>query len=126
MGAITTFGYFVPADGDRGQTLFDALEANWQRVNDHSHNGVNSAKLSSASIASTSQAISSANWALHTNGLYRQLISTVGGLLYENYNLMFRDSSNGDHLFLDTEKVGASQYYVYINDNTKDLTVSYT
>jgi hypothetical protein len=120
-----TFGFIKPQDGDKGQQHFDAMEANWQQVNDHNHEGTNSAKLGSAALNHTSQAVANSGWAIVANGIYRQAVTAVGGLPYENYELVFRNSANGDRLYLDTEKIGASQFYVYCNDNTVDLTVTY-
>ena len=120
-----TYGYKKPEDGDKGQQHFDAMEENWQQVNDHSHEGSDSAKLGSAALNHSSQAVASGGWVLVANGIYRQAVSVVGGLQYENYEVVFRNSANGDRLYLDTEKIDASQYYVYCNDNTVNLTAVY-
>jgi hypothetical protein len=125
MATTLSFGYTKPQDGDKGQQLFDALEANWQQVNDHNHEGTNSAKLGSAALNHTSQALANSNWSSVGNGIFRQVVSTVGGLSYENYEVVFRNSANGDRLFLDTEKISTSQFYVYCNDSSVDLTVIY-
>lgn len=121
-----SFGFTKPQDGDKGQQHFDAMEANWQQVNDHNHEGSNSAKLTSAAFNHTSQAIADSGWTSVGNGLYRQAVTAVGGLNYENYELVFRNAANGDRLFLDTEKIAAAQFYVYINDNSLSLNVIYT
>ena len=118
-------GFKKPEDGDKGQQHFDAMEENWQQVNDHNHNGANSEKLSSEAFNHTTQAVNSAGWSLVGNGIYRQAVSVVGGLTYETYEVVFRNAANGDRLYLDTEKIDASQFYVYCNDNTIDLTVVY-
>ena len=120
-----SFGFKKPQDGDKGQQLFDELENNWQQVNDHNHEGTNSAKLSSAALNHTSQAVADSGWVSVGNGIYRQAVSTVGGLAYENYEVLFRNSANGDRLFLDTEKISTTQFYVYINDNSVSLNVIY-
>jgi len=120
-----TFGIKKPQDGDKGQQHFDAMEENWQQVNDHNHEGTNSIKLGSAAFNHTSQNIVNSGWVSVGNGIYRQAVSTVGGLAFENYELLFRNTANGDRLFLDTEKIGASQFYVYCNDNTVDVTIRY-
>jgi len=120
-----SYGIIKPQDGDKGQQHFDAMEANWQQINDHSHEGVDSTKLGSAALLHSNQAVSSAGWASVGNGIYRQAVSVVGGLAYESYEVVFRNSANGDRLYLDTEKIGVSQFYVYCNDNTVDLNVLY-
>lgn len=124
MGTLT-YGIYRPEDGDKGKPLFEKLEENWQQVNDHNHDGANSAKLGSSSLEHTSQNITSGSWVSQPNGMYRQLVSAVGGLAYEGYEIMCRNTANGDRLYLDTEKVAASQFYIYSNDNSIDVTIYY-
>ena len=124
MGTLT-YGIYRPEDGDKGKPLFEKLEENWQQVNDHNHDGANSAKLGSSSLEHTSQNITSGSWVSQPNGMYRQLVSAVGGLAYEGYEIMCRNTASGDRLYLDTEKVAASQFYIYSNDNSIDVTIYY-
>lgn len=125
MGTLT-YGLYQPEDGDKGQTLFDKLEANIAQMDAHNHNGSNSPKLSSLSLEATRQVISSGGWVSVGNGLYRQAVSSVGGLEYEKYNLAFHDDDTADRLYLDYEYISPTQFYVYINDNTKNIEIMYS
>jgi len=125
MGTLT-HGYYKPDDGDKGKVLFGHLEDNIQLVNDHNHDGITGLKVLSTNIQNLSQVALSANWVSQPNGLYRQLISTTGGIDYTNHAVFFRDDANQDPLELTTEFVALAQFYVYINDNTKDVKILYT
>jgi len=125
MGTLT-YGYYKPEDGDKGKTLFEKLENNWQLVNDHNHDGVGSAKLSSQALEASSQIAPNGSWTSVGDGIYRQTITTVGGLDHTKYNLAFYDNANGNRLYLDHEFISANSFYLYINDNTKDVKVLYS
>ena len=125
MGTTLTYGIYKPEDGDKGKPLFEKLEENWEQVDGHNHDGVNSPKLPSSSLQHTSQNITSVAWVSQPNGMYRQLVSAVGGIVFVGFELVFRNTANGDRLYLDTEKVAASQFYVYSNDNSIDVTIYY-
>jgi len=63
-----------------------------------------------------------------SGGTYRQLVSTPPNVALDDYGLCFRISgggSDGFEIHPTVEKVSSSSYYVYINDNTLDLTVLY-
>jgi hypothetical protein len=47
---ILSFGFNQPELTDQGYIVFPALEANWQKVNDHNHDGLNSAKISPENV----------------------------------------------------------------------------
>lgn len=50
---VLSYGYKKPQDGDTGDVFFPAIEDNIQRVNDHTHDGVNSAFIASQSPSAT-------------------------------------------------------------------------
>lgn len=126
MSLILSFGYRKPQDGDKGSTFWDDLEDDIQQLNDHSHNGTNSAKLSANATNSISADVFAANWV--ANGYtYRQLLTVPTGMAYDNLNVIFRDAATARRqAFLQTEKVSATQYYVYCNDNTKSFKAVYS
>jgi hypothetical protein len=120
-----SYGYKKPDKGDKGSVFFPALEDNITLVNNHSHNGTNSAKLDSNALSLTTQALASVNWVLVGGGTYRQAVVIPNGMLWDNKILLFRDSVTYEQLYLSTENISTTQYYVYINDNTKSLIVTY-
>lgn len=131
MASTLSYGFVKPQTGDKGSTFWGQLESDIQQLNDHTHNGTDSAKLTAASVPAVTQSVSSGSWASQGGGMYRQTVTipssltSVGGT-YDSCNIQMRDASNGRPLMLTLEKVTSTTYYVYINDNTKDLTAVYT
>ena len=72
-------GYFVPEDGDFGDVWFDAIEANIQRVNDHSHNGVDSSRIPSVSVQAVTGTIAAADFVAQPDGRFRALSTVPAG-----------------------------------------------
>ena len=126
MVQTTSYGYKTGEDGDKGKTIFDFLNFNFLRLNGHKHDGVDSQKLDSTNITKITQSLDAGDWVSHVNGLYRQLVTLVGGLDYDDVAVTFKDAANSDQLYLRAEKVTDTTYYVYCNDNTKNVTVLYT
>lgn len=123
---ILSYLFKKPQTGDKGSVFWPALEEDIQKMNDHTHNGSNSARLSSSSITASTQAISSVSWSATSGGTYRQLVTLPGTMLYDEYIIVFKDqASPKGQLFLNVEKVSSNTYYVYINDNTKSITAYY-
>ena|ERR1700692_470620 len=120
-----TYGFKKPQTGDNGSVFFPALEGNFQQLNDHTHNGTNSALLPTASLAVTTQAIASGGWSSQGGGTYRQLVTLPGGLQFDAIVISMRDAATGNYINPTIEKVSATTYYVYINDNTLNLTAYY-
>jgi hypothetical protein len=120
-----TYGMQIPVSGDRGSVFYPGLAANFTQLDAHNHNGTNSPKITSLALTGTTQAISSASWVLTSGGLYRQAVTVPAGIVYDSYWVKFRDASTGHQYELTCEKISSSQYYVYINDNTVNLTAFY-
>lgn len=126
MVATLTYGRQKPADGDKGQTVFDALEANIDLDDSHTHNGTDSAKIPASSLTKTVQTISSGGWSLVANGIYKQNVVITGGLAFDNYDIQFRDTSDNSIVYLKAVKTATSAYDVYTNDNTLNLKAVYS
>lgn len=123
-----SYGIKKPQTGDYGTTFWPAMEANFQQQNDHTHNGVDSAILSSTSINPTSASILAASWVLVSAGTYRQLVTTPPSITFDSYGMAFRITNGSDigyEIHPTILKVSATTYYVYVNDNTINLTVLY-
>lgn len=120
-----SYGYLKPETGDKGTTLFTALEGDIQRLNDHTHNGTDSASLPAQSISAVTQTILSAAWvASGATGHYRQLVTCASGFTIDATNIGFR-SVAGHIIFPTVEKVTATTFYVYTTDSSAAMTAVY-
>lgn len=121
-----SYGYKKPQTGDRGASFFTAMEGNIQRLNDHTHNGTNSAPLPAQSIAGIAQDILAVNWVTYggPTGFYRQQVTVPAGFDYDEVGISFR-LSTGELIYPTVERVSDTQYYVYTNDNTLDYVAVY-
>lgn len=123
-----SYGYKKPQTGDKGSIFFPALEDNFQRLNDHDHDGLNSKKLSSTSVASYPQTLIAADWVGVGDSLFRQLVTCPSTILVDEQNMRFQISSGpkaGHFFHPSVEKVSSNTYYVYINDSSLDVKVLY-
>lgn len=120
-----TYGFKKPQNGDKGSVFWDALALNCQLVNDHTHDGTNSAKLTAFATTAYTQPLAGP-WVLVANGVYRQLVTVASGHLVDDYNISFRDTTSGYAYLLSYEKVSSTTFYVYINDNSVSVTAVYS
>jgi len=127
MSTTLTYGRKRPDDGDRGSTFFDDLENNITLDDAHDHDGTDSPLLPTSSFINTTQAIASGPWAAVSGkpGLYKQTVTLPGTLTYDGRGIFFKDSTSGHIYNLKVEKVSATTYDVFINDNTVSLTAIY-
>ena len=119
-----SYGYKKPQTNDKGPVVFPALEANIQQLNDHNHDGANSAPISALAITRPTQSILSANWVATSGGEYRQAVTLLAGFNFDTVTLSFRLPS-GDYVQPTVEKISSSQFYVYTNDSTLTYTAVY-
>ena len=119
-----SYGYKRPQTGDQGSTLFQALEDNITRLNDHDHDGSDSAQLTTSSVVATTQSISSGSWSATSQGNYRQLVTLPGSLDIDDIGIIIKNSS-GHIVHATIEKVSDTTYYVYTNDNSTGFTAVY-
>jgi hypothetical protein len=129
---LTTYGYKKAEPGDTGESFFPAINFNWDRLDAHSHDGVDSTLLTISAVAITTQAILAAAWGAvdATTGLYRQTVTlpTVAGaqLDFDEIQISMRLTSTGEIVFPKVVKLTDGTYYVYVNDNSIALTAVYT
>lgn len=121
---ILTYGYKKPQAGDRGAVFWPALEEDIQQLNDHTHNGVDSAKISTASIIAVTQSISSIGWVDLGDGTFKQTVTMPSGLFYDDYGIVMK-LDIGDIIYPTVVKVTNVSYDVYINDSTANLVANY-
>ena len=123
-----TYGFQLPDTGDKGSVFFPALEDNIQRLDAHTHDGINSPILSATGMNASNIILSSASWVLVGNGIYRQLVTLPVGMDFDNKLIKYifdSGASVGQTVLPKEEQVTTNTYYVYLNDNTVDLKVSY-
>lgn len=132
----TAYGYLVPDDGDlsKGASGWMAAEEfNWTRISAHTHNGTDSALLSSLTFASSTVVAAAGSWAANTDGSgspaggYKQTVTVPAGITELNsYNPKFYFSSAGNkqyqQVFLDYKRSTGTTFVLYCNDNTVDVT----
>ena len=126
MSSTLSYGFKLPVNGDRGGTFFPDLAADITQLNDHNHNGTNSAQLSIQGIAVTTQAIASGSWVATSGGTYRQLVTLPGTLTYDAVSMEFRLTTAKHIIFPTIEYVSSTTFYIYTNDNTLGVTAIYT
>lgn len=121
-----SYGYYKPENGDKGSSWFPRMADNMDRLNSHSHNGTDSATLSVTSITKKTSVISAGSWALVANGTYSQTITVPAGIAEINsYLIKFYNTSTGYQYHLTWERVTATTYTLYINDNSIAITAVY-
>lgn len=127
MAITLSYGYIKNQTGDKGSVFWPDLEFNIQRVNDHTHDGVNSAKLSNASFDSAVQTLVAANWVAVVDelGTFKQTVTVPAGVNLDKHLPRFKHVATGDLLNLTVKILTTSTYEVEINDNTSDVQVAY-
>ena len=118
-----TYGLKLPETDDTGDLWFAALEDNITALDAHTHDGTTSPRLTPIT-----QTISSASWASEGNSTWSQTVtitSANASLTVDGTSMEFR-LSNGTIIYPTVEKVTATTYKIYINDNTQTLTALYT
>lgn len=115
-----SYGFQKPQTNDRGNIVFPALEDNWQQVNDHDHDGVNSKPINSALLEKTNVSVPSANWTLVADGHYTQTVTLPLSLEYDKVILTFR-LSTGEQVFPTVSKAALTQFAVEFDDASKTL-----
>ncbi len=121
-----SYGFKKPQTNDRGPVVFPALEDNWQQVNDHNHDGVNSSLISSTSISKTTKAVLAAGWSSLGGGRWKQTVTLPGVLLYDSVVITCYDTATGDMIYPSIKKASATQFDIYVNDNTLNITAVLT
>jgi hypothetical protein len=119
-----SYGYKLPQTNDKGPTVFPALENNIQQLNDHNHDGANSAQLTTQSLISQTQTILAANWVSLGNGNYHQNVNLLAGYNYDLSTLSFR-SPTGEYLYPSVTKVSTTVFDVTTNDPSIGMTILY-
>jgi hypothetical protein len=129
MGLLA-YGYYDLVAGEESSTEWmPNITANVQRLATHSHDGIDSAPISISSLAKTTRTIPKASWVVDGAG-YKQTVAMPSSFTYANTFMAFYISKDGDPydgsiFYPTTIKTGASQYDIYVSDNTIDVVVVY-
>ena len=107
-------GYKLPEDGDLGDVWFDALEDNIQRLNDHSHNGVDSEKLDTSSIEALSSTLSVGDFSI-VGDEYRASVTLPSLMQVDTSAIQFRDATTREQVYARFELVSITQINVFCN-----------
>lgn len=111
---VLSNGYQLPEDGDLGDVWFPALEANIQRLNDHSHNGVDSEKLSATSIEAESINIASGAFSL-VGSEYTTQITLPALMTVDTASIEFRDATTREQVYVRFERFSVTQINIFAN-----------
>lgn len=127
MPTTLTYGMKKPIAGERGSTVFTALEDNITRADAHSHNGTDSARLNPKDFSKTHTTLASGDWVAVAGqtGTYRQLLTVPSGYSVDDAIMKFYLSATGHPIYPSVEKASSTTAYVYINDNTLAVKVTY-
>lgn len=129
MATTLTYGRVKPATGDKGSVFFPALEDNITTNDAHNHEGTNSPKLNPEAITAKTATIANADWNLVANGIYKDTITVPSGITeVDNHTILFRIASGTDDgcfVPLRYERLTATTFDVFINDNSVDVKIIY-
>lgn len=115
-----SYGFEKPSNPTYGDLFWPAMERNIQRMNDHTHNGTNSAR-----IAATTAEVLSAAWGSDLGGgTYRQTITCPAGFTFDTCRIEVRRDT-GEVVYPKLVRVTSTTFYIYTNDNTAGYTISY-
>lgn len=107
-----SYGFKKPQNPDTGDVWFVAMEQNIQQLNDHTHDGTNSAPLASQSVNAPS-----GSWVSVGGGQYRQLVTLPAGFNYDTCQIWVK-KTDGTYVYPNIVRASATTCYVYTATNT--------
>lgn len=114
---VLSYGYKNPENGDAGSIWFPALNFNIVRLNAHTHDGVDSAFISSSNILNSVATVPAAAWIADGTGRYRQTVSTPAGYNMDDFAMQAR-ILNSHIIYPTIERVSNLSFLIYTLDNT--------
>lgn len=127
MATTLSNGYKTFSNGERGSVFYPGMNDNFTLMNSHTHDGSDGELIDCKYLTKTTETISSGSWSAvsgHT-GTYRQLVTLPSGFTWDSVEMKFTLSTLGHVIYPSIEKASATTYYIYFNDNTLDLKVTY-
>ena len=116
-----SYGYKKPEPGDTGDSFYPAMSDNMQSVNDHTHNGTNSAPLDAGGVT-----VSSGSWGAVGGlpGIYEQVVTLPTGFTFANVTIWFVDTSE-KVINLEYQYDSTNSFKVFTNDNSQEYTARF-
>jgi len=117
-----------PLNKDQGNDVFATLEAFMERLATHDHTGQDS-KVISLNISKDIELFQvgiNLTWTAQGDDIYRATVPVPVATTYDASirKFLFDDGAgNFAEFYPRVEKIDANNYYVYVNDNTLDITV---
>lgn len=126
----TTYGYKIPENGDTGAPVFAALGGNATLVDAHTHNGINSAKITSSDLQRSTISLPSGSWVATSDGTgFKQTVTCPGVYTLANSSFRFRVSS-GAHankiIHPTILPISVTSFEVVVNDSSLNLDILFT
>jgi hypothetical protein len=85
------YGIKLLESGDKGDTVFDSINGNFELQRDHSHNGVNAVKINSSDLQKGEIEIPETEWVMRNDGTgWEKTVVFPGGFTLENSSMRFR------------------------------------
>lgn len=112
-----SYGFKLPENGDKGSVWFPALSDNIQQLNDHDHDGVDSAIISAKSILKGTVTIQSASWTADGTGRYKQTVTVPTGFNMDDFSITVR-LQNSHIIHPSIDRVSSTSFIIYTPDNT--------
>ena len=135
-----SYGYKNPETNDKGTGTngwFQAINDDIDQLNDHNHNGTNSALLALSALTKATGSIAVADWTNDGGGNYSKVVTVPASISGASspfndisyYNIVFKDATAGatlgDRLMLTVERESATTFTVRSNQNI-DVAILYT
>lgn len=112
MSLTLSNGYKKPESGDLGTSFFPDLEDNIDRINAHSHNGVDSNKLTALSFTLLTDNIVSGDFGI-VGSKHRVTVTVPAGISVDATTIKLRDPTTKEPLYLKVEKITTTTFYIY-------------
>jgi hypothetical protein len=117
MATTLSFGYIQPQNGDPGSIWFPALNDDIQQLNDHDHDGSNSAQLSSSNLLNGAVVILAAAWISNGTGSFYQDVTCPAGYNMDDYSISVR--INGSFIIYPSmTRLTATTFRIFTLDNS--------
>lgn len=115
---VLSYGFKQPENGDKGSVWFPALNFNITQLNNHAHNGVDSALVNQSNVVGASVSVPSGSWTADGTGRWKQTVNVPAGYNMTDFSIKFLITSSGLQIYPTIEKVNTTSFTVYTNDNS--------
>ena len=79
---VLSYGFKRPNNLDRGSIFFDALRDNITLMNNHTHNGLNSAAIPVDSFAKFTASVTNSGWTANGDGTFKKTVTMPGSFVW--------------------------------------------